>query len=169
MSAFTLRIDDYAGISRAIDLFQRCENGHRIPLLRGLRDGRIGHIEVSRKGSAKTLKSFLAAVKLPAVVLIGDDDDEPTGPDGWHVAPRLLSWARLLVLHGTGGEAAHYQAVVDQAPKFGRALIVECTSAHLPLWIAAAARHTRPGVRVVIHRPAIGAVHPDQAHAKVFQ
>ena len=169
MSAFTVRIDDYAGISRAIDLFQRCDAGHRIPLLSGMRDGRIGHIEVSRKGSAKTLKSFLAAVKLPAIVLIGDDDDEPCGPAGWHVATRLLSWARLVVLHGTGGEAAHYQAVVDAAPTFGRALIVECASEHLPLWIAAAARHTKPGVRVVIHRPVIGAVHPDRPQAEAFQ
>ncbi len=141
MSALTIRIDTLEDARRAIDLYSRTGFDFRIPLIQGVLDGRIAHDEVQRPGSARRLKAFLAlTARRPTLILVGDDDDAPTGPDGWPTARRLMRWARVVVLHGTGAERWHYETSVNTAELCGRLLMVETSSAMLPAWMAATKR-----------------------------
>jgi hypothetical protein len=73
----------------------------------------------------------------PTVCLIGDDPGTPGGmggPDAWRCARKLGAWARAVIVHGAGGEAAHYQAAVDAALLVNRVVFIETTSAHAKAW-----------------------------------
>jgi hypothetical protein len=73
----------------------------------------------------------------PTVALIGDDPGTPNGmggPDAWRCARKLGAWAQAAIIHGAGGEAAHYQAAVDAALLVQRVLFIETTSAHAKAW-----------------------------------
>ncbi len=76
----------------------------------------------------------------PLVILLGGDggyDGETNcGPEGWRQSRRLLLWSRWTLLHGTGGEAWHYEMAVDAARSFRRVLIAEAGTATLPAWMA---------------------------------
>ncbi len=77
----------------------------------------------------------------PLVVLLSGDGIKPVGPEGFPQAARLFRWARFLMLHGAGGEAAHYELAADAARATGRVVIAECIAAHLPDWLAFRAAH----------------------------
>ena len=140
MTAALLRIDTWADVPRAISTMQLAGADHRVPVLQALYAGRIGTWEAQRTGCTGACKRFLVMVRKPALVIIGDDDDFPTGPDGWPVAQRLLRWARQVVIHGAGGHPAHYEGAVMAAEVVGRLLLVECGTAHVEAWKAAAQR-----------------------------
>ncbi|MBB3900104.1 hypothetical protein [Roseococcus suduntuyensis] len=77
----------------------------------------------------------------PLVVLLGGDGITPDGsrdcgPEGWQQSRRLLRWSRWTLLHGTGGEEAHYDWAVEAARSYRRVLIAECGTATLPTWMA---------------------------------
>ena len=84
-------------------------------LLQALYRGLIAHLDVSRCTSGGEVKRFITAARRPAVVLIGDDDDTPSGPAGFKTAQRLLAWAHHVVIHGAGGDPEHYRAAVIAA------------------------------------------------------
>lgn len=155
MSAFTMRINTIKDAHRAIHLYQQTGFEFRIPLITAVLDGRIAHFEVQRSGSVSELKRFMAlAARRPTLVLIGDDDDEPTGPDGWPCAQRLLKWARVIVLHATGAERWHYETTVNTAEARGKVLMIETNSAQLPAWMAATKRWApQAGVQVLQVQP----------------
>jgi hypothetical protein len=54
----------------------------------------------------------LRHVERPVIVLIGDDDHAPTGPNGWRCAGRLARWGKAATVHGAGGEPVHYEMAV---------------------------------------------------------
>jgi hypothetical protein len=49
-------------------------------------------------------------------------------------ADRLMKWARRVMIHAMGGEAAHYQLAVDAARNHGRVLLIETRTAHEVAW-----------------------------------
>ena len=65
-----IRIDAWNDIPRAISLMQQA-GVPRYPALQALYRGRIAHLEVQRTGSTKLFKVWAAAVRLPALALIG--------------------------------------------------------------------------------------------------
>ena len=167
-AALRLDINSREDLLRAIVIMQQSEDGrHRVPLLRALYTGRIQYFEALRSRSGQT-KRFLAIASKPAVILIGDDDDAPTGPAGWSVAERALGWANYVILHGAGGEAEHYEAAVRLAEQFGRVAIIESTSARLDEWKAATRRWARRAYGVlVVECP--GKPHPAPSPLRVLR
>lgn len=160
MSAPVFRVDSIADAYRYIALLAQTDNAHRIPIVQATIDRRICHQEFNRTSPARQVKLFLAAAgRQPAVVLLGDDDDEPSGPAGWACARRLLDWADLLIVHGTGGEREHYEAAVEATQTLRRVLFVETTSDLAPAWIEAA-RLCNPLPALRLHLPQPGASHP---------
>ncbi len=170
MTAFTLKIDTLEDARRAIDLYSRTGFDFRIPLVQSVIDGRICHFEAHRIGSSGKVKRFLAmSAGRPTLVLIGDDDGDDTGPDGWPMARRLLRWARVVVLHGTGAERWHYETTVNTAELHGQVLMVECSTATLPAWMEATRRWApNAGVQVLRVPPGTPA-HPTHSTPETVQ
>ncbi len=70
----------------------------------------------------------------PVVVLVGDDDYQPAGPDTWACAAKLRSWATFAIVHGTGAQDHHYKAAAALTFVHKRLLMIETTSAAAQLW-----------------------------------
>lgn len=160
MTAAILKIDTWDDVPRAISTMQLAGADHRVPILQALYAGRIGTWEARRTGCTGQCKRFLAMVRKPALVIIADDDDAPTGPDGWPVAARLMRWARQVVIHGAAGHPAHYEGAVMAAEVVGRLLLVECTSGTVEAWKAAARRWAAQAVIQAVQVPEGQGSHP---------
>lgn len=152
MSAPVLRVESRADLYDAIATFEQAGAGHRVPLLRGLLNGKIAFYEVGRTTSASTLKRFFGLVEKPAILLIGDDDYSlDAGPDGWPVADRALRWARHVIVHASGATVAQYSAVVDTALDVRRLALIETSSVRAAEWVAKAkAQQHRPPVLLLL-------------------
>lgn len=128
------RIGDRAAIDRMAAVAASV-TPHHLPLFRAVRAGLI-ELVMPRRESGWRFLNEADARRRPVLVLIGDDDHASTGPAGWRCARRLPHWTRAAVVHGTGGEAAHYAAAVGFAIGHGRVVMVETDSAHLAQWMA---------------------------------
>ncbi len=159
MSAF-LRIDAWSDIPAAIAKMQVAGAGHRVPLLQALYRGQIAHLEMHRASSARLFKQWAAMSRLPALALLGDDDHSPLdGPDSWPIAPRVLRWARFVVIHGGAGRPEHYEHVLSLTAVHRRVVMVECSSANILAW-QTAAEQWAVGARGLTLQPLSGCPHP---------
>ena len=158
-----VHISEWDQIPGVISQMQAAGAEHRIPLLQALYHGRIAHLEMARAGSATKLKRWIASARLPALLLLGDDDQAtPDGPGTWPVAQRAMAWARFVLLHGAAGRVEHYRLAVKLTEQYGRLVMVECSSANIPAWKAAAERWGR-GIEGQIITPVPGNPHPSLA------
>lgn len=105
---------------------------HRLPLYRAVCDGLIALVEPQR--DAPVPSRVLVATGRPTILLIGDDDETPSGPDGWHCARRARKWGRRALIHAAGGDADHYRAAAIAVGVVGRLVLVETNSAHCDAW-----------------------------------
>ncbi len=155
-----IRINSLADIPGAISAMQQAGAHHRVPLMQALYHGRIALMDLYRPASATMVKRWMAAARLPAIAMIGDDDEgAEQGPDTWPVAARLLRWARFVVIHGGAGYSKHYEHVVTLALIHRRVLMIECSSANVAAWNEAAARFCVGAGGLVLAPPA-GVAHP---------
>ncbi len=167
MSAAFLRIEAWSDIPAAIAKMQVAGAGHRVPLLQALYRGQIAHLEVHRTSSARLFKQWAAMSRLPALALLGDDDyATPDGPDTWFLAPRVLRWARFIVIHGGAGRPEHYEHVLALTAVHRRVVMVECISANIPVWKAAAERWGT-GSEGLVMQPPLGSPHPSLDRGKM--
>jgi len=147
-----------AELAEAIVRAEQIGAAHLVPLLRAARAGVLNPLIVPR-GTTAPMRRLKTSTK-PALVLIGDDDDEPTGPAGWPQAVRLMRWCGVVVVHSTGAQVHHYKAAVDGALVCRRMLLVETNTATEPEWLALL-RRLRPGLPGLIVRVRPGeAAHP---------
>jgi hypothetical protein len=154
-----LQVRSRADLYDAIALYEQVGAQHRIPLLRALLNGRIAYFECQRSTSVGAVKRFFGMVEKPAVMLLADDDYASTGPDGFAVTDRALQWARLAVIHGTGGTPEQYAELVEAAGLARRLVLVETDSAHAGEWVARGKAHpNRP--RLILLRPIGDRQHP---------
>jgi hypothetical protein len=70
----------------------------------------------------------------PTIVVAGDDAGRSHGPGDFPDANRLMKWARRVMIHAMGGEAAHYQLAADAARNHGRVLLIETRTANEIAW-----------------------------------
>lgn len=159
MTAF-VKIDRWEDVPAAISRMQTAGADHRVPILRSLYRGVIAHLEIGRDGSVGLFKRWAAAIHLPGLALIGDDDHAPVdGPDTWPIAHRALRWARFVLIHGGPGATLHYEYAVELAKRHRRLVMVECSSANIALWERAASKWCA-GAEGLVMRPPPGGVHP---------
>ncbi len=160
MSAAFLKINCWDDIPPAIARLQAAGIVHRIPFLQSLYHGQIAHLEMHRHSSARLFKQWAAMARLPALALLGDDDHAtPDGPDTWAVAPRVLRWARFIVVHGGAGRPEHYEHVLALTAVHRRVVMVECSSANIAAW-QAAAEQWAVSARGLTMQPPAGCPHP---------
>lgn len=159
MNAF-VHIDSWEAIPAAISRMQTAGADHRVPILRALYRGEIAHLELGRGGSTSAFKRWAAAIQLPGLALLGDDDHAAAdGPDTWPIAHRVLRWARFILIHGGTGDASHYDYAVELARQYRRLVMIECSSANIAAWESAASRWCA-GAEGLVMRPPPGVVHP---------
>lgn len=158
----TTMIGDSAALNRLAAAVSQLAP-HRLPIYRAVADGRIALVEPSRRTSVPS--RMLIASNRPTILLIGDDDDAPTGPTGWCCARRAKKWGRSALIHAAAGEPAHYRAAVLGAEFHDRFVLVETDTAHRDAW-ASWLHSVMPGV-VITTRP--GDVHPRAASGGTLQ
>lgn len=156
-----IRITDRATVARIIGAFATAGLGHRLPLLEAVHAGQLAFAEATRGWRPVAAMRALDRTGKPALLLLGDDDESPTGPAGWPGAATALRWARAVVLHATGGLPEHYRLAVEMAAHHQRVVMVETTPEHGPAWLALARPSpARPALLIV---PPPGDVHPRPA------
>ncbi|HUB48343.1 MAG TPA: hypothetical protein VMB73_25485 [Acetobacteraceae bacterium] len=131
-------------------------------LLRAVAEKRIALTAVMNRRSNWTPRSLKS--RLPTIVLIGDDHDDPRDPAEWRCSTSLIAWARCAVVHGTGAQAEHYREAIRGAELLGRCLFIETDSAHAPAWAAAIMPRGIPCLSII---PPNGGVHPAVGAAAV--
>jgi hypothetical protein len=106
-----------------------------LPLARAAADGLLSLVSLHDPSAPWPASTFGALVP-PVVVIVGDDPgpDLARGPAGWRSAKRLRRWCAWAMIHGAGGEPAHYSAVLGAAALMHRAVLVETSSALAPAW-----------------------------------
>ena len=70
----------------------------------------------------------------PTIIVANDDGGRSNGAGDFPDADKLMKWARRVIIHAAGGEAAHYQLAVDALREHGRVLFVETRTAHEVAW-----------------------------------
>jgi hypothetical protein len=146
------RVLSAAEIGRLVDVTAQL-GPWAMPVVEALKSGIIAVQFLHRTGRAPL--GDMRRSTLPLLAWIGDDDDEPTGPDAWRPALAAIDWARGAMLHAAGGEATHYANAVLGTLATGRLLLIETSTAHVEAW-AAALRQT-PTLIIV---PRDGKPHP---------
>jgi len=155
-----VKINTRDDIPPAIAKLQAAGVRHRVPLLQAVYHGRVAHAELHRGTSTRYFKLWAAMVRLPALALLGDDDHAvPDGPDAWPLAPRVLRWARFVVVHGGAGRPEHYEHVLALTAVHQRVAMIESSSANVSAWQAAAERWA-VGAQGLIMQPPLGCPHP---------
>jgi hypothetical protein len=88
----------------------------------------------------------------PLAVVFAGDGVEPTGPESFPQAMRALRWSKRIMIHGTGGQPAHYALAVQATLACGRLVLIETCSAFEPTWTALATRvaANTPTLRIII-------------------
>jgi hypothetical protein len=130
-------------LADAIAVLERAGDQCAVSLFRAVRDRRIALGFVPRGVRGGGIRSIKRA-RLPAVVLLPDDDGLSTGPAGFPAARSVLRWCRGLLLHAAGGEPVHYEMAVEMAEAEGSCALIETGTEHAEAWLEAARRAAAP-------------------------
>jgi len=124
-----------ADIARVIGQAELAGAGFYVPLLRRVMEGEVNACWPQRD-TVQPPFYRLGKLGRPLVIIVGDDDYKPAGPDTWACSAKLRTWASFAVVHGTGGRPEHYAMVAEMAMRVRRLLLVETTSAAAQDWAA---------------------------------
>lgn len=145
--------NDPARWDHAIDMMQRAGDFAHTALLEAVRARSIDMAFASNRSAALPWGRIRKSPR-PVLILIGDDDDTPTGPDGWLFARKFTSWARGAIVHGAGAKREHYELAVQGAVACRQFLVIDTASRHVTAWLGLLAN-----VQTLVIYPADG-VHP---------
>lgn len=127
------------------------------PLLRAAIAGELVFVHLAERDQMPDLHR-LNQPRLPAIVLVGDDDYGTTGPAGWSCTDAVLGWARWALVHGSGGTVAEYEQAIAAARIHRRVAIIETASRAVDGWCLACGDAGVPDG--LIRVPFAGGVHP---------
>jgi hypothetical protein len=105
----------------------------KLPVFRALAKGEIALCDVPR-GAAAIPSILRGPTGKPVLCIVGDDDHCATGPAAFPIAKRLAYWARRIMVHGTGGQAAHYALAVEATLLVRQVVLIETDAGHLEEW-----------------------------------
>ena len=145
-----------AEFARLIAMSDSMDGGCMTNLLRPASRGELNLMLPSR-GTVQPPFYRLGKRGRPIVVVVGDDDYQTTGPEGWACADKLRAWAAFAVIHGTGGQPHHYAMAAVIAADVQRLLFIETSSAGAQLWAGFLAERAPP-------LTFMGLLPPDGAH-----
>jgi hypothetical protein len=119
-------------ISELMAAQARAGFGFRNPIYRALLAGDV-FVVVELMPGARIPREVLWR-NAPTIIVAGDDAGRSNGPGDFPDADKLMNWARHVMIHATGGEAAHYQLAADAARENGRVLLIETRTTHEVAW-----------------------------------
>ena len=143
-------LTDRHALSRAAAFLAGAGDWH-LPLFRAAADGQIA-LAVMRNPET-TWPRAIERVTLPAVVTVNADmggDIDPL-PAAWGCVRPLRRWANFFIVHAASGDPEHCRFAIDMAKRYGRVVIVECTTRTAGAWDDAIGR---PCERVALIWPA---------------
>lgn len=131
---------------------------HILPVLAATYDDQISLVCAGRGGASVPL-SALDRARMPALVLVGDDvgDGLDAGPRGWPGAKRLMRWARVAVVHASGGDRETYKQLVHLTLLHRKLLVIETGTARSDAWLGLCQAAKVP---TVIVKPVDGGIQP---------
>jgi len=132
-----------ADFARLIAVSEQMGDGYMTELVRPASRGDLNLMVLSR-GTVQPPFYRLAKKCRPIVALVGDDDYQTTGPDGWTCADKLRTWAAFAVVHGTGAKREHYAMAAAMVAKVGRLLLIETSSEGAQQWAGFLRERTPP-------------------------
>ncbi|WP_159993739.1 hypothetical protein [Roseomonas sp. 18066] len=135
---------------------QQLGEASRMPAFRAAREGAIC-LAIAAYG-ARVPARVLSAER-PTTILLTDDHPDAVGRKGWPQVRRLLRWARLVVLHATGGQPEHYSFIVEATLATKRVLVIEMEYRHHAEWLALADQYASH-LRILNIVPPVGGTHP---------
>ena len=130
-----------AEIARVIGQAELSGAGFYVPLLRRVMQGEVNACWPMRDTLMPPLYR-LGKSGRPLIVVVGDDDYRPAGPDTWACASKLRAWAAFAIVHGTGGKPEHYALAVEMAVQVRRLVLIETTSAAAQDWAGFLREHS---------------------------
>lgn len=132
---------------------------HCLPLVAAVQAGKVEACFLHR--ASKFPRQRLEKARKPVVLVIGDDDHENTGPNGFPFAVAACRWAdrKAIILHAAGGAPEHYAFAVEGALACGRCLLIETGTDHAEIWAAAMTRYA-PNARKLAVLTRHRAAHP---------
>lgn len=158
----TIHITQRQQIEKAIVLLIQAGEGYRVPLFRAAADGLLS---IASAHAGAPIPARYLKLPRPTVVVLTDDCPEATGPGRWPQIRSLLRWAKVALLHATGGQAEHYAMVAASALVMKRVLLVEMQQQHHAEWLALADGYA-PRLKVFSMIPPPGDCHPRHSAPK---
>lgn len=119
---------------RAIDVLQRGGDFAHGVLIEAVRDRKIDMVFAGDRTAALPWGRIRKSRK-PVLILVGDDDDNPTGPAGWRFAKKFTAWARGAIVHGAGAKREHYQIAVEGALECRQFVVIDTASRYAADWL----------------------------------
>ena len=119
----------------AVRLAQGGDTWHA-PLIRACMAGDLRLIMIPPGARMPLAPLDVTRDRRPLVVILAGDGAEPAGPGHFPQALRLFRWARFVMVHGTGGQAVHYEIAAAAAQEVGRVVIAETGGDYLKDWCA---------------------------------
>jgi hypothetical protein len=167
-------MDQPAMITEAVARLRGTDGAFAIPLLTAALASEIRVLAVMPGGRVPV--RLLEHTCPPTVIIASGDPGvghiTPT-PESFPQARRLLGWAASTIIHATGGQEAHYRAVVEAAKLVRRVLLIETATAQEDAWTelvqAVGERRQHVGRRiptVVISARLRGGAHPKRDDAR---
>lgn len=153
-SGNTLGITGRDRVDEIIARVDAVGEGWRKPYLRAARDGLLALL-LSSNGQ-RVDKRLLADRRRPQLLIVTDDHPAAIGPDGWPQIRKLMTWAKLVIIHASGGEDRWSHMAVAATLQAGRVLMVECEFRQHDAWLSLVRAH---GCRHLSILP-MGGVHP---------
>lgn len=138
----------------------------QLPLFRAAADGLLALISLDAPSTPWPAKLIERYPNRPTVFLLGGDPGfghSDPAPSEWMCGRRLKYWCRAAVVHGAGGEPAHYRQAVPAALLVRRLAFVETTSRRASEW---AEFLDCPLTHVIVP---VDGVHPVAATARPLQ
>lgn len=153
-----------ARLAFAIRALETAGQGFHAPLYRAVLSGELSLIILGQGERAPLRWLERPSAARPQVIILAGDDGRVGGPGAFPQAPRLLRWARFILLHAAAGRAEHYDLAVTMAGTARRLLLIEAGSAEVGAWSALRARiaPATPGFGIA---PPDGVIHPVVASA----
>lgn len=134
--SYVHRLNTFEQLDRVCEEVARLSPCH-LPLFQAAASGTICLVQIENR-STKWPRTYLHRYEnRPTCVVISDDRGygfPSYPPEQWASAKRIKYWCAAAMVHGSGGELAHYKQAALSTLAAKRFALIETTSEHAMAW-----------------------------------